>query len=159
MINQDVFDEEINKLEAATNRTMLAAGKALWYTELKDEGFNTEDFQKGMRDTRRSCGSYLPGVGVLIENCRSHYTARMEKEGYHQKHKDDETAKRFFEGIRHTENSQVGTKLVNGLLSGDITKTKAIEKMREMEIKQPGKGWGEQAAQLAGQQASLEGRI
>lgn len=154
MINQDIFDKEIKKLEMATGRTMLEAGKALYYSELKDEGFNTEDFQKGAKDTRRSCGNYMPGVGTLIDNIRPHYTARMEKEGYYQKQKDDETAKRFFEGIRHTETSQVGTELVNGLLSGDITKTEAIEKMREMEINQPGKGWGKQAAQLADQQVA-----
>ena len=155
MINQDVFAKEIEKLEMATGQKMLEQGKALWYSELKDEGFNTEDFQAGIKATRRGCGRYMPTVGTLIDNCRPYYTARMEREGYIQKNEDDETSKRFFEGIRHTESSKVGTELVNGLISGEITKTEAIKKMREMEIKRPGKGWGEQAAQLADQQASI----
>ena len=144
-MNVDIFKKEMQKLEQACNHTLPSAAIKLWYDDLKDEGFNSEDFKKGVTDTRRSCGRYFPTLSDLIEKCRPYYTARMEKEGYLQKNKDDETAKRFFEGKRYTENSQVGTDLVNGLFAGTTSKAEAVKKMREMEGKHPGKGWGEQA--------------
>ena len=116
----------MQKIEQSCNQTLEPSARELWFDDLNDEGFNNEDFEKGVTATRRSGGRYFPTLATLIDNCRPFYTARMEIEGYAQKQKDDQTSKRFFDGARHTNSSTAGTELINGLLSGKIKKSEAV---------------------------------
>ena len=145
MINRGLFKSEIEKMEQACGQTLLSAGKALWYQDLIDEGFNDEDFKKGITDTRRGAGRFFPTLATLIENCRLYYNARMEKEGYLNRRKDEDNAVRLFDNsLANTP----GRKLFCDVLYGRITKEEAIEEMRELDKEYPGKGWADQAAEL-----------
>ena len=148
MISGNVFKKGMQQIEQSCNQTMMKSARELWFSDLNDEGFNDEDFNKGVTDARRSCGRYFPTLASLIDSCRPYYVARIEKEGYAQKQKDDETSKRFFDGARHSKSSQAGTDLINGLFAGTITKPEAIAQMKKLDEQCPGKGWAEQAAEL-----------
>lgn len=145
MINPKVFAEEMKKLEQSCSFDMTAAAVKMWLADLNDEGFNNEDFKKGITDTRRGCGRYFPTLGELIDKCRPYYTARMEKEGYFQRQKDEETSQRLFNSdLADTP----GRRLFCDVVAGKFTKQEAAEEMRELDKKFPGKGWAKQAAEL-----------
>lgn len=147
-LSNEVFKREMTKLMQACNYEIPQSGLVMWFNDLKEEGFNDEDFTKGIRDTRRGCGRYLPTLGELIDKCRPYYTARMEKEGYFQRQEDEETSKRLFNSdLADTP----GRRLFCDMVAGRLTKQEGVEKMRELDKDCPGKGWAEQAAELESQ--------
>jgi hypothetical protein len=145
MLSNEVFKKEMDKLMQSCNYEIPQSGLVMWFNDLKDEGFNDEDFKKGITDTRRGCGRYFPTLGQLIDNCRPYYTARMEKEGYIQRGKDEETTKRLFNSdLADTP----GRRLFLAAKAGNFNKKELAEEMRELDKQCPGKGWAEQAAEL-----------
>jgi hypothetical protein len=145
MITPEVFAEDMEKLERACNFDMTESAVKIWLADLNDEGFNDEDFRKGMTDTRRGAGRYFPTLATLIDNCRPYYTARMEREGYNNKRQDEEKSQRLFNSsLADTP----GRKLFCDVLYGRISKQEAAEKMRELDKECPGKGWAEEAETL-----------
>lgn len=145
MISPKVFAVEMKKLEQSCGFDMTEAAVKMWLADLKDEGFNDEDFKKGITDARRGCGRYFPTLATLIDNCRPYYTARMEKEGYIQRGKDEEITKRLFNSdLADTP----GRRLFLAAKAGNFNKKELAEKMRELDKQCPGKGWAEQAVEL-----------
>ncbi|MCK5610349.1 hypothetical protein KAR91_51225 [Candidatus Pacearchaeota archaeon] len=144
MLSNEIFKKEMTKLMQSCNYEMVQSGLVMWFNDLKEEGFNNDDFTKGIKVTRRSCGRFFPTLATLVDNCQPHYNARMEKEGYIQKQKDEETAKNLFSRDRDDNPNR---QLFLDVNSGRLSKKDAAEKMRELHVEYPKAGWGELAAE------------